>query len=341
MGLAETCSDGASEPEAFRRIIQGDTNAAHARHGIGLRRNFANLALDLIGRKQLQADGERQADGQGQGEVRADIDHSLANVRSRHGHDALTRRDDLSHLGAYGRDDTRETSFDLGITQLLDCFRKVRSGASGRCLRARANLTKAIEQLGYAQVRADFAGVVTAVSADVGQVVQPGQSVVTIARPDVREAVVDIGADFSVPLTVGLPFTVSLQPLPTVQVQGQIREIAPQADSVTRMRRVRIALNDPPESFRLGSTVTARPNNGHNQILRVPASAVLRKSAETFVWVVDDPASTVSLHKVDLSEDEVGIRVNSGLTAGTRIVTAGIHSLEQGQQVRIQEESTP
>ena len=51
VGLVGSCSDGASEPEAFRRIIQGDTNAAHARYRIGLRRNFANLALDLIGRK--------------------------------------------------------------------------------------------------------------------------------------------------------------------------------------------------------------------------------------------------------------------------------------------------
>ena len=66
--------------------------------------------------------------------------------------------------------------------------------------RAQANLTKAIEQLGYAQVKADFAGVVTAVGAEVGQVVSPGQSVVTVARPDIREAVVDIGADFPVPL---------------------------------------------------------------------------------------------------------------------------------------------
>jgi RND family efflux transporter MFP subunit len=159
------------------------------------------------------------------------------------------------------------------------------------------NLTKAIEQLGYAQVKADFAGVVTAVSAEVGQVVSPGQSVVTVARPDVREAVVDIGADFPVPLTVGLPFTVSLQLLPAVQVQGQIREIAPQADSVTRMRRVRIALNDPPESFRLGSTITARLSDGHSSVLRVPASAVLKQGAETFVWVIDAPTSTVSLQR--------------------------------------------
>jgi membrane fusion protein, multidrug efflux system len=110
---------------------------------------------------------------------------------------------------------------------------------------------------------------------------------------------------------------------------------------VTRMRRVRIALNDPPESFRLGSTITARPSKAHSRILRVPPSAVLKKGAETFVWVVDDPTSTVSLRKVDLSEDEGGISVIGGLTAGTRIVTAGIHSLEQGQQVRIEQETTP
>src|SRR5436305_1602982 len=82
----------------------------------------------------------------------------------------------------------------------------------------RANLAKAIEQLGYAQVKTNFAAVVTAVSAEVGQVVSPGQSVVTVARPDVREAVVDIGPDFPTPLEVGLPFTVGLQLLPSVQV---------------------------------------------------------------------------------------------------------------------------
>ena len=124
-------------------------------------------------------------------------------------------------------------------------------------------------------------------------------------------------------------------------MEGQIREIAPQADPVTRTQRVRIALNDPPPSFRLGSTVTARLSSDQVQVLRVPASAVLTKDGETFVWVVDLPASTVSLRKVELSADGSGIRVNGGLAAGTRIVTAGIHSLKQGQQVRIEQDATP
>ena len=87
--------------------------------------------------------------------------------------------------------------------------------------------------------------------------------------------------------------------------------------------------------------ITASLTDGHSSVLRVPASAVLKQGAETLVWVIDAPTSTVSLHKVDLSEDEGGIRVTGGLSIGARIVTAGIHSLKQGQQVRIEQDATP
>jgi membrane fusion protein, multidrug efflux system len=225
--------------------------------------------------------------------------------------------------------------------QMLDDAEQVRAGAQAQVAHARANLAKAVEQLGYTEIKADFDGVVTAVGAEVGQVVSPGQSVVTIARLDVREAVVDVGADFPAALTAGLPFTVSLQLLPDVQVEGKIREVAPQADQLTRMRRIRIALNDPPESFRFGSTIVAKLSKTDSPALRVPAGAVLKQGAGTFVWLVEEPTSTVSLRKVDLLEESGGYRVNGGLAAGARIVTVGIHSLKQGQQVRIDKDIMP
>jgi len=230
---------------------------------------------------------------------------------------------------------------DATTKQTLDNAEQTRAGADASVAHAQANLIKAIEQRGYAQLKADFSGVVTAVGAEVGQVVSPGQNVVTVARPDIREAVVDIGEDFPVPLEIGLPFTVGLQLLPAVQVDGKVREIAPQADPVTRLRRVRIALNNPPENFRLGTTVTAKLGKAQSPTLRVPASAVLAKDGANFVWVVDRPASTVSLHKVDLAGDAAGARVTGGLYPGARIVTAGIHSLKQGQQVRIEQDQKP
>jgi RND family efflux transporter MFP subunit len=282
--------------------------------------------------------GDRVAEGQ----TIAAIDPTALELAVRSAKADLSKAQALLD-NAIGTDERKKILIKTDATtkQTLDDAEQVRAGDEASAARAHANLTKAIEQLGYAQVKADFAGVVTAVSAEVGQVVSPGQSVVTVARPDIREAVVDIGADFPVPLTVGLPFTVSLQLSPALQIQGQIREIAPQADQVTRLRRVRIALTDPPQSFRLGSTVTARLSSGRDAVLRVPASAVLTKDGKTFVWTVDPLASTVSLHKVALSKDEAGIRVTGGLAAGTRIVTAGVHSLTPGQHVRIEQDMTP
>jgi RND family efflux transporter MFP subunit len=230
---------------------------------------------------------------------------------------------------------------DATTKQTLDNAEQARAGAEASVAHAQASLTKAIEQFGYAQIKADFAGVVTAVGADVGQVVSPGQSVLTVARPDIREAVVDIGEDFPLPLEIGTRFTVSLELLPSVRVEGEIREIAPQADAVTRLRRVRIALTNPPENFRLGSTVTVKPGKAQSPILRLPASAVLNMDGANFVWVVDEPASTVSLQKVDAVADQTGARVTGGLAAGARVVTAGIHSLKQGQQVRIEQDQKP
>ncbi|WP_084302221.1 efflux RND transporter periplasmic adaptor subunit [Bradyrhizobium sp. WSM2254] len=230
---------------------------------------------------------------------------------------------------------------DATTRQTLDNAEQARAGAEATVAREQANLTKAVEQLGYSQIRADFAGVVTAVGADVGQVVSPGQSVVTIARPDIREAVVDIGPDFPLPLEVGLAFTVSLQLLPAVQVEGSVREIAPQADPVTRLRRVRIALGNPPDSFRLGATVTAKLGRQQGPVLQLPASALLARDGANFVWIVNQPASTVSLQRIDVVAGQTGARVTGGLAPGARVVTAGVHSLKQGQQVRIEQDQQP
>ena len=293
-----------------------------------------DLSFRVLGR--LIARPVNVGDTVEQGEIVAAVDPTALDLAVRSAKADLSRSQaQLANASATEERQRTLIATDTTSKETLDNAVQVQAGAQASVARAQANLTKATEQLGYAQLKADFAGVVTAVSADVGQVVSPGQTVVTIARPDVREAVVDIGPEFPVPLRVGLPFTASLQILPSVRVEGQVREIAPQADPVTRTQRVRIALKDPPPTFRLGATVTARLATDQRQILRVPESAVLNNDGENFVWVVDRPTSTVSLRKVDVLRDEAGIQITAGLEYGTRIVTAGIHSLKQGQHVRI------
>jgi RND family efflux transporter MFP subunit len=211
--------------------------------------------------------------------LQLDLDSAIADVAKSQAH--------LTNAIAKEARQRKLITTDATTKATLENVEQARANAQALMVRAQANLTKAHEQLSYAQLKSAFAGVVTAVGGQVGQVVSPGQTVVTVARPDIREAVVDIGADFPVPLRTGLPFTVSLQLNPATHVEGQVREIGPQADSATRTRRVRITLNNPPDTFRLGTTVTATVSGGQTSILRVPASALLTKDAETFVWIVD------------------------------------------------------
>lgn len=221
---------------------------------------------------------------------------------------------------------------------VYDSARQSRDAAQANLERARADLRKAQEQLGYSRLFSDFDGVVTAVGAEVGQTVSAGQMVVTVARSDLREAVFDIPEALANELQVGAPFEVVLQSQPSIHAEGKVREIAPLAESTTRTRRVRLTLIDPPAAFRLGATTTARLAARARPSIVLPLTALLEKDGKSAVWVVDPQSSTVSLREIEAgARIEDRVVVTGGLTAGTRVVTAGVHSLSEGQKVRIPE----
>jgi RND family efflux transporter MFP subunit len=338
------CKQEAEVPEPIRpvlsSVIEPRPLSGASAAGIIEPRFKSDLGFRLVGR--LISRPVNVGDPVVEGQVLGNVDPTALELAVRSAQADLSKA--KAQLVNARADEARKRRLivtDATSRQSVDNAEEVRAGAESTVARAQANLTKAVEQLGYAQLKAEFAGVVLAVNADVGQVVSPGQNVVTVARPDVREAVVDVGPEFPVPLQIGLPFRVSLQLLPDVYAEGLIREIAPQADAMTRTRRVRISLNDPPPAFRLGATVTAKLSEGQAPIMLVPASAVLTKDGANFVWVVDPASSTVSLNKVELITGERELRVTGGLAPGTRVATVGIHSLKPGQKVRIAEDTNP
>lgn len=220
---------------------------------------------------------------------------------------------------------------------VYDSAKQSLDSAAANVERARAALAKSEEQLGYARLFSDFDGIVTATGAEIGQTVSPGQMVVTVARSDAREAVVDVPDQMAISLHDGDEFEVALQTLPSLRTKGRVREIAPQADAATRTRRVRLALAEPPTAFRLGSTVTATRVSSASETIDLPLSALLEKDGKSFVWVVDPTASTVSMQGVEVEAKAGESFTVDGLKAGTRVVTAGVHSLAEGQKVRIPE----
>ncbi|WP_411035704.1 efflux RND transporter periplasmic adaptor subunit [Shinella sp. BYT-45] len=215
-----------------------------------------------------------------------------------------------------------------------------REAADAGLIRARTALVKAEEQLSYTRILAEFDGVVVATGAEVGQTVSPGEAIVTVARPDERDAVVDI-PETAEAIAVGSRFRVSLQINPAVTVKGVVREVAPSADAATRTRRVKIALENPPDTVRLGTTITAELEGPDLTAIMVPETAVLQKDGKPHVWLVDGEKGEVRLAPIETGA-AVGrhLPVASGLKEGDRVVTAGVNSLEEGQKVKIEDEAS-
>jgi len=201
---------------------------------------------------------------------------------------------------------------------------------------AEAQLKIAHDLVSFTELRADAPGVLTALGPGPGEVVQAGQMIVKLARKDGRDAVFDVPAQVIRAAPSDPEVAVKLTEDPAVVARGRVREVAPQANPVTRTFEVKVGLTDPPPAMRLGATVTGRMEMDSGPIIEIPASALTRFNKQAGVWIVDPASRTVSMRNVDvLRFDQATLAISGGLDTGEVIVTAGVQALHPGQKVRL------
>jgi membrane fusion protein, multidrug efflux system len=247
--------------------------------------------------------------------------------------------------GATGQLVEAQNNYDRQSTLLRDGWttrvrydeaRQTLETAQSRADAAQAQLYIATNRLSFTELAADTAGVVTAVGAEPGEVVQPGRMVVQVAREDGRDAVFDVPAQVKDRAPADPEIEVFLTTDPTVSAIGRVREVAPRADPVTGTFQAKVGLVDPPAAMRLGTTVTGRMQVGVVPGFEVPASALTRADGQPAVWVVDPATETVALRNIEvLRHDPARVIVADGLAAGDIVVTAGVQALRPGQKVRL------
>lgn len=201
---------------------------------------------------------------------------------------------------------------------------------------ARAAVNQAKDQLNYVELRADHKSVVTAWNAEAGQVVTAGQQVVTLAQPDIKEAVIDLPDTLVDQLPKDVVFQVASQLNPEITTTATVREIEPQAESTTRTRRARLTLAETPTAFRLGTAISVTLSSAIKPRVEVPLTALQEAEGKTRVWVVDPQTQTVSARDVSVvSRTDSTVVLAYGVKNGERVVTAGVNSLKPGQKVKV------
>lgn len=217
--------------------------------------------------------------------------------------------------------DRRQAATDVAIAQLAQ---------------AKAQLGVNANQADYTTLRADADGVVTSITAEVGQVLDRGQLFMRVARVGEKEVAVAIPENRVAEFRGAKALEVSLWAMPERRWVGRLRELAPAADPVTRTYLAKVTVVDAGADVDLGMTATVKVSGDGAPVVKLPSTALFQKGDATAVWVVDPKANTVNLKPVKVERfHDTWIGIADGLSAGDQVVRAGVHKLFAGQAVRV------
>jgi multidrug efflux system membrane fusion protein len=203
---------------------------------------------------------------------------------------------------------------------------------------AQSALDQARNQVAYTELKSDQNGIVTTVSADIGQVVASGTPVLSVAVEGSKEVQIAVPemdvAQFKPGKTVKARFWSATD----LVLDGKLREVAGSADAQSRTFAVRVSLPDDPRVL-LGMTATIEADEDNAvATYAVPLAALSKKDGQSVVWIVDRGKGTVSSRAVkvaDFSDD--GVRVAEGIAKGDLVVSAGTQFMKEDMKVKLPE----
>ncbi len=199
------------------------------------------------------------------------------------------------------------------------------------------------EQINYGYIYAPEDGTIASISAEIDENVSPGQAV----------AVLNAGTDMEI--TLGIPESIINGVKPNMDVvvdftsieedqfKGRVSEVAPSVDANTSTYPVKVIVTNPSDAIKSGMAANVTFDFGdydsNSNVLVVPAHAVGEDSNGRFVFLVEGQGETAKVKKQGVQLGNLtaqGFEVTSGLSSGQKIAVAGLQTLLDGQEVRLQ-----
>ena len=209
--------------------------------------------------------------------------------------------------------------------------------AQAQLVQAQSQAQAQANQAAYTRLTATASGVVTAVEAEVGQVLAAGQPVLRLAHEGPRDVVFSVSESTRMALKLGQTLRATLTSTGQ-SVSGKVRELGASADPVTRTYGIKLAL-DAAVRWPLGATVNVSAADlpgSQSGVIQLPTSALKEEAGQTVVWVLDEASMTVNTQAVQVGAvDGQQVSITSGLKTGQKVVSAGVHVLSPGQKVTV------
>jgi len=211
--------------------------------------------------------------------------------------------------------------------------------AEAKARQAHERLRNLDAQLGYAVIRAPFAGVVTEQFQYQGELANPGTKLVTIADASSLIAKLEVGEATAATLKVGDRVKVWPDVLPGQSLDGTISLVGRGADAQSRSVEVWVEVPNPGARLRANGVarVVIAAQSAADAIV-IPSSAVTldaTNAAGGMVMVVDAKSVAHEVHVTIGAHSNGRTQITSGLKGGETVVTEGNYGLPDGSQVEV------
>ncbi|GAB6166266.1 efflux RND transporter periplasmic adaptor subunit [Thermostilla marina] len=196
-------------------------------------------------------------------------------------------------------------------------------------------------KLKYCELHAPFSGTITAIYVENFETVQPQQPICRLVDIGHIDFVVDV-PESALPL---VPYAKELRckfrEIPEKVFPATVTEIGIEPSPITRTYPVKLTVDNSDGLVMPGMTgdlygTVDLPDEVAKQGFVVPESALLGDGdGNSYVWIVDPETETVRKRKVDPRGVATGGIQIVGVQKGEIVVTAGVHVLREGQQVKL------
>ena len=212
-----------------------------------------------------------------------------------------------------------------------------RNASQAQISQAQASLESAKVQLDRTKVVAEIDGVISSCNVTVGSIASPQSPAMTIVNMDNVKLKLNVSDDAINKLTPGSKAYVTISSASDKVYEGTVANVSPAADSQTLLYPVEVYLTNTDGNIKPGmfASIKLVLDNVDNTI-SVPLNAVLEKSGEQYVFVVDESTNTAVKTTVTTGvKNEENIEILSGVKEGQKVVIKGQDFISDGSAVNV------
>lgn len=214
----------------------------------------------------------------------------------------------------------------------VDELRAARDQANARAATARAALDAAKLRRSYAELRAPDDGIVSKRAVQPGQIVAAGTELIGLIRDGRLEWRAELADAELAAVNVGDPVIVHAPD--GHDVEGAVRAVPPGVDPATRTGTIYADLPEP-DGLRTGAYVPGRILVGNAKALVLPASTVVQRDGNPYVFTVDTKGIAHRVRVRTGTETAGVVEILDGVAPGVQVVDQGAGFLGDGDRVRV------